>query len=148
MKRRRYLAVALIAIAATVAHAQSDNGNDNSAAEFDACGTLIRSEAGCTLFSGGGGQFVLADYGGFRVGDAVRVVGTLDPACVTICPDADGCIRGAVVYDPAVLPCGTPIDVAFDPCSGLSAGLLALSALGFVLTRPAGHARRRRGSSN
>lgn len=142
MNRRRYLAIAFGACAAAAAYAQSDNGNDNSSAEFDACGTLIRSEAGCTLFSGGGGQYVLPDYGGFRVGDAVRVVGTLDEACVTICPDADGCIRGAVVYDPAVLPCGTPIDVAFDPCSGLSTGLLALGAVSCVAIRRR-HARTR-----
>ncbi len=102
--------------------------------EIDACGILVR-DGGCVLFQGAGGAFVVPDAGGFQVGDAVRAVGTADRSCITICPSADGCLRGAVLYDPALLPCGTPVDVPFDPCSGLSGLLTAVAATGFWLTR-------------
>jgi hypothetical protein len=111
---------------ATSADAQSTGGT-----EIDACGTLVR-DGNCVLFEGGGGRYVLSDYGSFNVGDPVRVVGTVDENCITICNSADGCIRGAIVYDPAVLPCGTPVNVPFDPCSGLSAGLMMLAVAGLV----------------
>jgi hypothetical protein len=106
---------------------------------IDACGTLVQGDD-CVLFAGGGGKYVLADYGQFRVGDAVRVVGTIDPNCQTICGGADGCIRGAVVYDPAVLPCGTPIangpaDIITNVCSAVGAAAPAAAAAGMWLTR-------------
>ena len=102
--------------------------------DFDACGTLVRG-AECVLFEGGGGRYVLSDYAGFKIGDAVRVIGTLDEACITICQEGDGCIRGAEVFSPAVFPCGTPVSVEFDPCSGLSSALLALPLLGMRFCR-------------
>lgn len=102
--------------------------------QIDACGTLVRG-AECVLFDGGGGKYVLADYGKFKVGDAVRVVGTVDPACATICGEGDGCIRGSVLYDPSVFPCGTPVKATFDPCSGLSGALLGGALAGLWFTR-------------
>lgn len=105
------------------------SGQTTGDPDFDACGLLVRG-AKCVLFEGGGGRYVLSNYDDdFGVGDLVRVVGTLDENCATICSDGDGCIRGAVLFDPFVFPCGTPIEVAFDPCSGLSAGLLPLLVL-------------------
>ena len=101
--------------------------------DFDACGTLVQGTE-CVLFEGGGGRYVLSDYGGFRIGDAVRVVGTVDEGCITICQEGDGCIRGAQVFDPAILPCGTPASVDFDPCSGLGTALLALPLVGMWLS--------------
>ena len=77
--------------------------------DFDACGVLSPGN-GCVLFVGGGGSYVIAaDAEGFGFGDPVRVVGTLDTTCITICPAADGCIRGATLYNPAVFPCGTAL---------------------------------------
>ncbi len=107
---------------------------------IDACGTLIEGD-GCVLFSGGGGNYVLADYGRFHVGDAVRVVGTVDPNCSTICSGSDGCILGAVVYDPAVFPCGTklpnaPADIITNVCSAIGSAAPALALAGMWLTRP------------
>ena len=109
---------------------------------FDACGTLAQ-EGRCVLFDGGGGKYVLADYGGFRVGDAVRVVGTLDPNCTTICASSDGCIRGAVLYDPAVLPCGThipslPADLLGSACTAASAAVAGGLGAGLWFTRRRG----------
>jgi hypothetical protein len=106
---------------------------------IDACGTLVEG-AGCVLFEGGGGTFVITPSGDFHFGDAVRVVGTIDPHCITICHDNDGCIRGAVLYDPAVLPCGTalpnfPGDIVAGVCSTLSSSLLALTLVGLVVAR-------------
>lgn len=102
--------------------------------DFDACGVLVQG-AECVLFTGGGGSFVLSDYANFKIGDLVRVIGTLDENCITICQEGDGCIRGAEVFDPAVFPCGTPVRVEFDPCSGLSAALLALPLVGMWFCR-------------
>ena len=122
------LILAVFSVAAPVLAQLSDEP------DFDACGTLVRGVE-CVLFEGGGGCYVLSDYAGFKVGDAVRVIGTLDKACVTICQEADGCIRGAEVFSPAVFPCGTPVSVEFDPCSGLSSALLGLPLLGMWFCR-------------
>ena len=126
-----------IACAAPRAFAQNSNANDNGSAtsDFDACGTLVRG-ATCVLFEGGGGKYFVPDTGKFQVGDFVRAVGTLDAGCITICADADGCIRGGILYDPALFPCGTPIRVQFDPCAGLGTGLTFLSVGGLWLTWP------------
>ncbi len=105
------------------------SGQTSDGPDFDACGLLVRG-AECVLFEGGGGRYVLSSFDDdFTIGDLVRVVGTLDENCATICSDGDGCIRGARLFDPFIFPCGTPIEVPFDPCSGLSAGLLPLLVL-------------------
>ncbi|GEM_PF-3842083 len=107
--------------------------------EIDECGTLSRG-SGCILFEAAGGKYVIPEAAGFHVGDAVRVVGTLDPGCVTICPEADGCIRGATLYDPAVWPCGTelpnfPADILSGICEATSAVLLGAVAAGLWWSR-------------
>ncbi len=111
--------------------------------EIDACGTLVRS-GNCFLVEVAGGRFLVTETGRFRAGDEVRVIGTLDESCITICADADGCIRGAELFDPEVLPCGTPIGVPFDPCAGLSAALTMFSVVGLYLSRQPGPSRKTR----
>jgi hypothetical protein len=138
----RWIAILPIIASATVAAAQSDPNAPQSQA-IDECGTLVEGN-GCVLFEGAGGRYVVvANSGDFQFGDAVRVVGTIDPECVTICPEADGCIRGAVLYDPARLPCGTPLpnfpaDIVTGVCSSLSAALLAFTVVGLWATRRRG----------
>ncbi len=115
---------------------------DGGMRPIDACGVLVQGH-GCVLFEGGGGSYVIPDAGNFRFGDAVRVVGTLDPNCITICPDADGCVRGAVLYDPLVFPCGTPLpsfpgDLLTGLCETLGGVLVALPLVGLWYTRSRG----------
>jgi len=63
------------------------------AQEFNGCGQLIQGIE-CVLFQPDeGGLWVLDNRGNFRVGDRVRVIGTLDRECITICQQGDGCIR-------------------------------------------------------
>ena len=121
--------VLILAVISTTAPALAQLSDEP---DFDACGTLVRGVE-CVLFEGGGGRYVLSDYAGFKVGDAVRVIGTLDEACITICQEGDGCIRGAEVFSPAVFPCGTPVSVEFDPCGGLSSALVPLLGGGLLL---------------
>lgn len=108
---------------------------------FDACGVLVQG-GNCVLFEGGGGRYFLSDYGTYRVGDAVRVVGTLDPGCTAFCNDFDGCISGAVVYNPAVYPCGTDIpgkaDLVTGLCEAATGALTGVIVGGLWLTRKTG----------
>ena len=141
----RFATITLVLLAGSFAWAKTaasaDQQNDNSELRFqpfDACGTLTQGN-GCILFEGGGGTFVLPDAGGFEFGDLVRVVGTRDPECVTICPESDGCIRGAAVYDPTVYPCGTtlpnfPDDIITNACSSLGTALPAAALVGLWFT--------------
>ncbi len=106
---------------------------------IDACGVLVRGSK-CVLFEGAGGKYYIPDTGRFQVGDAVRVVGTLDRNCVTICQEGDGCIRGAVLYDPNVLPCGTalpnfPGDLISGLCTTAAGALTTFTVIGLYLTR-------------
>jgi hypothetical protein len=94
---------------ASLAPAQVDDTPENDGpVEIDTCGVLVQSGS-CVVIAVNGGNYVLSDYGRYRAGDSVRVVGTADPNCIQICPDADGCIRGATLYDPSQFPCGTAI---------------------------------------
>ncbi len=127
MRNRLTIPLTVLIIAASVAAPASAQLSDEP--DFDACGVLVQG-AECVLFTGGGGSYILSEYGGYKVGDLVRVVGTLDEACITICQEGDGCIRGAEVFDPTIFPCGTPVSVEFDPCGGLSGALLALPLIG------------------
>lgn len=129
----------LLCTAAFVAAPASAQDGDGGPREIDACGVLVQA-GNCVLFDGAGGRWFLSDYGGFRAGDLVRVVGTADPTCITICAEADGCVRGAVVYNPAVLPCGTPLpSFPGDICAGVAAGLGGLALLGLSLAQRRGH---------
>lgn len=137
------VAAVLTALAAS-ARAQT---TQPSIQEIDACGTLVQVGR-CVLFSGGGGNYVLSDYGDFNIGDAVRVVGTVNTNCTSICSEADGCVQGAIVYDPIALPCGTPIpdlqtdlaNASIDALCNAASGAIATAGLvGMALTRRSGH---------
>lgn len=126
--------VALALPAAALAQSTTSN-------EIDACGILVHS-GGCVIFEGGGGRLVIAPQAaeGFAFGDAVRAVGTVDPNCVAICDDIDGCIRGAVLYDPAVFPCGArlpnfPGDIVTNACTAATAALFTLTVVGLTAAR-------------
>lgn len=115
-----------------------------SNSDFDACGTLVIS-GGCLVFRGGGGDYYLADYGRYAAGDSVRVIGTLNPDCVTICSELDGCIQGAITYDPSVYPCGSSIPSLADDlvpaltdaaCTAASGVLAGTGIVGMMLARP------------
>jgi len=142
---RRFGLIAALLCLAHAAGAQTIADDPNSTMqEIDECGVLVAG-MGCVLFEGAGGQYVIADAGDFNFGDAVRVVGMLDTNCMTICGDADGCIRGAVLYDPAVLPCGTdlpnfPGDLISGLCTAASSVLLALTLVGLWSARHRAHA--------
>lgn len=134
--------VATSAICSFAVIASAQTTDDTTPRAIDDCGVLVRG-TDCVLFEGGGGSWYIADYGNFRVGDVVRVVGTADPTCITICRDADGCVRGAVLYDPAVYPCGTPIPslddlggaVVDSICTAASGALATTALVGMFVTR-------------
>ena len=64
---------------------------------FDGCGTLVAG-AECPLFQAdNGGLFLVENLGGFNLGDYVRVVGTLDLGCITVCLQGNGCIRSNTI---------------------------------------------------
>jgi len=59
---------------------------------FGDCGYLVQGVE-CVLFQAdGGGLYVLDNYGRYRVGQHVRVMGMYDPNCATYCMQGDGCI--------------------------------------------------------
>ncbi len=119
------LVVAMLSLAAFVTAARAQSGDET----IDECGVLVRVGS-CVLFEGAGGRFLLSDYGDYREGDLVRVVGAVDENCITICPEADGCVRGAEVFDPLVFPCGEPLpNFPGDICTGVAGGL-TLAGLG------------------
>lgn len=60
---------------------------------FDGCGTLVQGVE-CVLFEPDtGGLYALDNLGEFEVGDHVRVSGLMNPYCVTICMQGNGCIQ-------------------------------------------------------
>jgi hypothetical protein len=131
---------ATIALGVACARGQSDG----AAGPIDECGQLVQG-ATCVLVEVSGGRYALTEFYGFRVGDPVRVVGEIDPECQTICADADGCIRGAVLYDPAELPCGTPLpNLAADFCTGVSSSIFAGLAATLFICGPGGLLSRRK----
>lgn len=67
---------------------------------FDECGVIVDGVE-CVLFSADSGLLLVVNLAGFSVGDNVRVVGTYEPFCITICQQGDGCI-----FDEDVTPCG------------------------------------------
>ena len=136
----RFALILGAAVLVSTAHGQTD---PNATPEIDACGVLAQLGS-CVVFEAAGGSYVIPDPGGFRVGDAVRVTGTLDPSCTTICKGANGCIRGATLYNPAVLPCGSnlpniPGDLVTGLCSAISSSLLMLTFTGLWWTRRGPH---------
>ncbi|MBI5864551.1 MAG: hypothetical protein HZB38_08595 [Planctomycetes bacterium] len=133
----------LLALSLEISAAACGQATQPADGPFDACGTLVQVGP-CVLFSGGGGQYVLADFCGYHVGDTVRVVGTRSSECSNFCVESDGCIQGAKLYDPAVYPCGTDIPSLADDlvpalldtaCQSTSGLLAAIAAVGMAVTR-------------
>jgi hypothetical protein len=79
---------------------------------FDDCGTLFEGvELWCVLFdSEHFGVYLLDDYGGYEVGDSVRVIGDVDSSCVNFCMEGDGCI-----YVDSISWCGIAAISEIDP---------------------------------
>ncbi|MCP4593912.1 MAG: hypothetical protein GY842_24520 [bacterium] len=64
----------------------------SGAPSIDECGLLIQGVE-CVLFQADSiGVYILDNYGGYGVGDYVRVSGALDPHCLHWCMQGDGCI--------------------------------------------------------
>jgi len=71
----------------------------SGAQHIEACGTLVEGVE-CVLFqTDDGRQFVLTDAGSFQVGQRVEVHGWLDPDCVSICQQGEGCITVAMISE-------------------------------------------------
>ena len=81
------LAVVLIAAAPNMAAAQLP---------FTGCGTLIAGVE-CVLFQADVGGLYVVNTAGFSIGDHVRVVGTLNPSCITVCMQGNGCIANSTM---------------------------------------------------
>jgi hypothetical protein len=65
----------------------------------DSCGEVVFG-AECPLFaSDEGGLYAVNAPGGLQVGDRIHVTGMLDPECVSICQQGDGCVLNATVND-------------------------------------------------
>ncbi len=78
---------------------------------FDGCGTIVMGVTCPRMFQAdAGGTWVLSTYGSFVVGDRVRVVGNLDPSCITICQ------QGGCIFNNTIGPCDVCACTAF--CAG------------------------------
>lgn len=147
MKRgRNGLALIVAGLLALPALAQTTSG-PVTGTSIDACGTIIQGTS-CQVFSGGGGTWYLANYGPYRIGDSVRVVGVINTDCSAFCKDIDGCITGNEIYSSDVNPCGTSIpsfpgDALNSVCSSLGTTATGLTLIGMWLTWPGRRTRRK-----
>jgi hypothetical protein len=85
---------------------------------FEGCGTIIQGVTCPRLFQAdAGGIWLLSNIGSAQVGDRVRVVGTLDPTCITICQQG-GCILNNTIGPCEVCNCQPSCDGSgtFGPC--------------------------------
>lgn len=133
-----------LAMAALAASGSAQTTDPNNSAlngtEVDACGSIVQGTT-CPVFSGGGGTWYLADYGHYKIGDSVRVIGTISTDCTTFCTGIDGCIVGNKIYSSDVNPCGVPIpsfpgDAINSACSSLATTTTGLLLVGMWLTWP------------
>jgi|RhiMethySRZTD1v2_1073278.scaffolds.fasta_scaffold544033_2 hypothetical protein len=74
-------------------------GTTAAAQNFDGCGTVAPGVTCPKLFQpDSGGLYVLVyDMTPYQVGDRLHVVGTIDPGCITICQQGNGCINPTLV---------------------------------------------------
>jgi hypothetical protein len=100
---------------------------------IEACGELV-SGVTWTLFEDDRGYlFAISNTGEFEVGDRVRVTGTFQGQCVSICQQTSGCIVDNTIR------ALTPLDVCPPPgedrgvdCPLIGAGLLGAAAFGII----------------
>lgn len=60
---------------------------------FAGCGTIVPGVTCPKLFQAdAGGLYILQNLGSSQLGDRVYVTGLLDPGCITICQQGNGCI--------------------------------------------------------
>lgn len=94
-------------------------------ASFDGCGTLVPGVTCTKLFQpDAGGLYVLGtDLTPYSLGDHLHVVGTIDPSCITLCMQGNGCINPSLVES-----CSPATDLCFGdgtqgacPCSNSGA---------------------------
>ena len=112
----------------------ADNTIAACATTFSGCGTLFQGVE-CVLFRADDGSvYILDNLGSFVAGDRVRVVGTLDPVCLSICQQGNGCIQGNTITAGQTVCPGGPVPI----CPAVSTTLLALSVLGLLRWRRAG----------
>ena len=65
---------------------------------FEGCGVLVQGVE-CVLFQAdAGGLYVLDSAEHFEVGDRLWVSGVLDPYCLTICMQGNGCIKHDTIW--------------------------------------------------
>ena len=66
---------------------------------FESFGTLVQGVE-CILFQPDtGGLYILDNLDNFRVGDRVRVCGVLNPNCISICMQGNGCIENNTISE-------------------------------------------------
>ena len=93
---------------------------------FDGCGTIVMGVTCPKLFApDSGGLYVLtANLSAYQVGDHLHVVGPIDPNCITICQQGNGCIAPTLIEpcSPATALCAGDGTQGACPCNnnGLS----------------------------
>lgn len=80
--------------------------------DYDMCGTIVQGVTCPLLFEDTNGLlWVVDDTGPFGIGDVVRVIGTADPGCISICNQGNGCI-----FSNTIGACG-PIATSYCFCA-------------------------------
>lgn len=81
-----------------------------SQSTFDGCGTVVPGVTCPKLFQpdAGGLYLLLTDMTPYQLGDRLHVVGPLDPSCITICIQDNGCITPSLIE-----PCTPATDLCY-----------------------------------
>ena len=81
-----------------------------SAQNFDGCGTVVPGVTCPKLFQpDAGGLYVLnTNMSPYNIGDHLHVIGMIDPNCITICQQGNGCINPTFVG-----PCTPATDLCY-----------------------------------
>lgn len=92
---------------------------------FEGCGSIVQGVTCPKLFQAdAGGLYVLSNLGAAQLGDRVYVTGTLDPGCITICQQGQGCIQSNTIApcDPSTPFCLGGIVPLGCPCGNEGTG--------------------------